>query len=91
VVFAAAALCFLAFFYFKNSDEVERARPIIILGSLVGLGILLYKYFDSNRGRKPDYRDYPSCRRCRDFNRNSARRHNCPKWVSISSMEALGQ
>ncbi|NLI16991.1 MAG: hypothetical protein GX409_11960 [candidate division Zixibacteria bacterium] len=50
VVFAAAALCFLAFFYFKNSDEVERARPIIILGSLVGLGILLYKYFDFKSG-----------------------------------------
>jgi hypothetical protein len=50
VVFGAAALCLLAFFYFKNSDEVERAKPIVILGSLVGLGILLYKYFDFKSG-----------------------------------------
>lgn len=50
VVFGAALLCLLAFFYFKNSGEVERAKPVVILGALVGLGILLYKYFDFKSG-----------------------------------------
>jgi hypothetical protein len=50
VVFGAAALCLLAYFYFKNSDEVERAKPIVILSSLVALGIILYKYFDFKSG-----------------------------------------
>jgi hypothetical protein len=50
VVFGAAALCLLAFFYFKNNEEVERAKPVVILCSLVALGIILYKYFDFKSG-----------------------------------------
>jgi len=52
VVFAAAALILLAYFYFRNSDELAKARPVILLCSLVALAILSYKYMDFKSGTK---------------------------------------
>lgn len=50
VVFAAAAIILLAYFYFRNQDELNKARPIILLCSLVALALLFYKYMDFKSG-----------------------------------------
>jgi apolipoprotein N-acyltransferase len=69
VVFAAAALSLLAFFYFKNTDELPRAKPIVILCSLVALAILIYRYFGFKSGAKTAFRAYRSYRKCPISNR----------------------
>ncbi len=50
VVFAAAVLILLAYFYFRNSDELAKARPVVLLCSLTALAILSYKYLDFKSG-----------------------------------------
>lgn len=50
VVFVAALLSLLAFYYFRNYDELDRAKPVIILSALVALAIIIYRYFNYKSG-----------------------------------------
>jgi hypothetical protein len=78
VVFGAAALCLLAFYYFRNSDEVERARPIVILGSLVALGILIYKYFDFKSGAQDGLQGLSQLSQMPNFQSSPGEQMNIP-------------
>jgi hypothetical protein len=50
VVFVAALLSLLAFYYFKNYDELDRAKPVVILSALVAIAIIVYRYFNYKSG-----------------------------------------
>ena len=46
VVFAAAILILVGFFFLKNKWEWGKIKKLSLFSSLAGMGILLYKYFD---------------------------------------------
>jgi hypothetical protein len=50
VVFVAALLSLLAFYYFRNYDELDRAKPVVVLSALVAIAIMVYKYFNYKSG-----------------------------------------
>lgn len=50
VVFVAAVLSLLAFYYFRNYDELDRAKPVVILSALVAIAIMVNKYFNYKSG-----------------------------------------
>ncbi len=44
VVFIAALVIIAAVFFFKQQKQIEKARPIVAVSSLVALAMLLYEY-----------------------------------------------
>ena len=46
VVFAAAILILVAFFFLKSKWSLGKIKKLSIVSCLAGIGILLYKYFD---------------------------------------------
>jgi hypothetical protein len=50
VVFVAALLSLLAYYYFRNNDELDRAKPVVVLSALVALAIIVYRYFNYKSG-----------------------------------------
>lgn len=50
VVFVAALLNLLAFYYFRNYDELDRAKPVVVLSALVAIAIMVYRYFNYQSG-----------------------------------------
>lgn len=44
LIFASSAISLLAFLFFNSQKTLSRAKPIILISSLIGLGFLLYKY-----------------------------------------------
>ena len=46
VVFAAAILILVAFFFLRNKWGLSKIKKLSIVSCLAGMGILLYKYFD---------------------------------------------
>ena len=46
VVFAAAILILVAFFFLKSKWSLGKIKKLSIVSCLAGMGILLYKYFD---------------------------------------------
>lgn len=49
VVFLAAVAIVGAFFFFRSQNEVEKTKPVAIVGSLLGIGILLWKYSEARK------------------------------------------
>jgi O-antigen/teichoic acid export membrane protein len=45
LIFVSSAISLAAYIFFKSSNTLSKAKPIILISSLVGLGFLLYKYF----------------------------------------------
>ncbi|NLI16992.1 MAG: hypothetical protein GX409_11965 [candidate division Zixibacteria bacterium] len=50
VVFVAALLSLLAFYYFRNYDELDRAKPVVVLSGLTAIAIMVYKFFNYKSG-----------------------------------------
>ena len=50
LVLGAALVILASFFYFRSQKQLIQARPIVIFSSLVGLGVLLFKFFDFSKG-----------------------------------------
>ena len=44
IVFAAAVVILGAFYLFRNLKQLDKARPVVILSSLSGLAVLLFKF-----------------------------------------------
>lgn len=78
VVFAAAALSLLAYFYFKNSDELSRARPVILLCSLVAPAIMLYKYIDFKSGAQDGLQGLNQLSQMFEFKSNAGENFQMP-------------
>ncbi len=49
VVFLAAIAIIGAFFYFGSRNEVTKSKRVAVFGSLAGVGILIWKYFEARR------------------------------------------
>ena len=45
LVFITSAISLIAFFFFKSLKTLSKAKIIILLSSLVGLGFMLFKYY----------------------------------------------
>lgn len=45
LVFITSAISLIAFFFFKSLKTLSKAKAIIVLSSLVGLGFMLFKYY----------------------------------------------
>jgi hypothetical protein len=50
LVLGAALVILTSFFYFRSQKQLIQARPIVILSSVVGLGVLLFKFIDFSKG-----------------------------------------
>lgn len=45
IVFGTSAISLMAFFFFKSVKTLSKAKIIILISSLVGLGFMLFKYY----------------------------------------------
>ncbi len=50
LVFAAAVIIIGAFFYFKSINQIQKSKPIILLSSIIGLCVIIYKYISFASG-----------------------------------------
>lgn len=54
LIFASSAISLLAFIIFKSQKTLSKARSIVTVSSLIGLGYLLYKYAKLQSGEFHD-------------------------------------
>jgi hypothetical protein len=52
---AAAVAILAAVFYFRSQGALEKARPVVWIASLAGMGLLLVKYFSFSGGEKTPF------------------------------------
>jgi len=50
IVFVVAAIALCSFFYFNNIKALSKAKPIIIIASIIGLGFLGFKIYQFDQG-----------------------------------------
>ena len=55
LVFVAAIAILLIFFLFKNRNELHKAKPLIIISSLIALGVILFQYIRFSAGENTDF------------------------------------
>lgn len=58
LIFAATLVILAAFFFFRTQRQILKARPIVILTTMVSLGILIYKYIEFSNGARIFGRTY---------------------------------
>lgn len=54
LVFTAAILILGSFIFFKYSGEIKNAKPFALWGSLVAIGIIIFKYIEFRNGATSD-------------------------------------
>jgi amino acid transporter len=79
VVCGAAVLSLLAYFYFKNSSELGRAKPVVILSALMAMTILIYKYFDFKSGTQNGLEGLSQLSQMPNFQSNSGEPMKIPE------------
>ena len=45
----------LAFYFFKSQSKLKEFKPIALIGSIVPLGIILFKYIELLNGLKTEF------------------------------------
>lgn len=55
LVFVAALAILLIFFIFYNRQELVKAKPLIILSSLIALGVILFQYIKFAAGENTEF------------------------------------
>ncbi|MHB2153183.1 hypothetical protein ACX8XN_02150 [Calditrichota bacterium GD2] len=55
IIFAAAIFILLIFIYFKNQNQLEKAKPFVALSAVVSFLIILWKYVEISNGIKTEF------------------------------------
>ncbi|MGB8658188.1 MAG: zinc ribbon domain-containing protein [Candidatus Zixiibacteriota bacterium] len=55
IIFAASVIILVVFYLFRNQKQLDKACPVVILSSLAGLAVLLFKFLKFATPQKTEF------------------------------------